>query len=181
MEITQEHLNTVLKSGNWMIRTDRAGVSHDGFVSKPVGEKTICPDWDPEPRCGGGLHGQAKEASGCNLYRDEGVRTCFVETAPERVIIDGDKIKTPWFRILLVDDFSKLEKLEFGGDLCLSYSKITALPKGLHVSGRLYLNYSKITALPENLHVGGFLDLSGTSVKALPEGLHVGGKIYKDF
>ena len=198
MKITKKRINTVVQSGNWMIRTDKGGISHNGFVSEPIGEKTVCPDWKATPECGNGLHGQAREASGYNHYQGEGVRTLFVETSPERVVIDGNKIKTPWFRILLIDDFSMIDKLEFDGhldlrgtsievlpedlhigrDLDLGGTSITVLPEGLHVGGNLYLRGTSIEVLPEGLHVGGSLDLRGTSIEVLPEGLHVDGDLY---
>ena len=41
------------------LRTCNAdGSSHNGFVwPTTVGAEVICPDWDPKPECGNGLHG----------------------------------------------------------------------------------------------------------------------------
>ena len=33
------------------------GSSSNGFFYGQVGDRVVCPDWDPIPECGNGLHG----------------------------------------------------------------------------------------------------------------------------
>lgn len=70
------------------------------------------------------------------------------------------------------------EELNQKGDLRLSFSNLTFLPKGLKVGGFLYLFMCKhLTSLPEGLKVGGILSLDYSSVTSLPKGLEVGGNL----
>lgn len=84
------------------------------------------------------------------------------------------------------------------GDLELSGSSITSLPKGLEVKGNLYLEDSELTKLPQNLKVKGIelsekltsigdgvsiefgdIDLEyAYKVKSLPKNLTIGGSLY---
>ena len=67
------------------------------------------------------------------------------------------------------------EELNQKGNLHLSFTKITSLPKGLKVGGFLYLFMCKhLTSLPEGLKVGGILSLNHSSITSLPKGLEVG-------
>ena len=70
--------------------------------------------------------------------------------------------------------------LNVDGDLDLSGTNITTLPKTLQVDGDLYLNScTSLKALPNGLRVGWNLDLNGcTSLKMLPDGLEVDGDLY---
>jgi hypothetical protein len=165
--MTEQSIRRAIKravaSGNWMIRADRGGESYGGFKWPPVGVWIECPNWDPTPVCGGGFHGQGAEASGAlviNGPKDKPARCLFCETRGERVIIEGDKLKVPEARILLVNDLS--------------------VARGLSVGGYLYLRgCTGLTVLPEGLSVGGYLDLEGcTGLTVLPEGLSVGGSLY---
>ena len=73
-----------VKCGHWMIRVDSDGISYGGFKWKPQGEWTKAPDWNSKPECGGGLHGQARKASG---FLGEGQRVVFCRTRGERIAI----------------------------------------------------------------------------------------------
>ena len=67
------------------------------------------------------------------------------------------------------------EELNQKGNLHLSFTKITSLPKGLKVGGFLYLFMCKnLKSLPEGLKVGGILSLDHSSITSLPKGLEVG-------
>jgi hypothetical protein len=61
------------------------------------------------------------------------------------------------------------------GDLDLSNTKVSHLPKYLKVGGWLDLCNTPITTLPKDLKVGDNLYLHKTSITSLPEGLTVGG------
>jgi len=82
-------IDQLLKSGNWMIRFDNDGVSYDGFQWGGRGEWTIAPDWDPEPKCGHGLHGQSPKGAG---YCSKGARMVLCETDGPQIPIGIDKI-----------------------------------------------------------------------------------------
>ena len=64
------------------------------------------------------------------------------------------------------------------GDLDLSNTKVSHLPKYLKVGGCLYLSNTPITSLPDGLKVGGTLNLDNTRITSLPEGLTVGGWLF---
>jgi len=167
VRVTKKYIHEVVKSGRWMIRFDHDGESYHGFRWNGIGEISRPSDgWDPKPNCGNGLHGQSATAGG---YRSKGNRLVFCETAHEQVVIDGDKIKTPWARILMINTLPAGLKCE---DLDLSEcTSLTALPAGLKCE---YLNLSEctsLTALPAGLKCED-LDLSGCSaLTALPAGL----------
>tara|TARA_R110002020_G_scaffold186825_1_gene384916 strand:- start:148 stop:570 length:423 start_codon:yes stop_codon:yes gene_type:complete len=64
------------------------------------------------------------------------------------------------------------------GDLSLGNTPITFLPNNLtKVGGDLWLSFSKITSLPDNLEVEGILDLTGIQITSLPNNLQVGGDL----
>ena len=146
------------RRGNWMVRFARTPgnlCAFAGFRWAPLGQWTEAPDWDPKPRCGGGLHGQGPGAGG---YRhDSGPTLVFCETDGAQVTIDGNKVKVRRARRLLID----------------------TLPAGLNVGGWLDLSgCTGLRALPAGLNVGGGLDLYGcTGLRALPAGLSVGGSL----
>jgi hypothetical protein len=70
------------------------------------------------------------------------------------------------------------DELNIEGNLNLTDSKITQLPKGLKVGDNLNLLGSIITSLPEGLEVGDSLDLSYSDIRTLPEGLEVGDSLW---
>ena len=172
----KEQVKKVLKSGNWVLRRSNKGKSYEDFQWKPIGKWTEAPDWDPEPECGGGLHGNGPESKG---YWTNGKDLDFCEIDPTNMVDLGDKIKVKRARILLRNELPK--DLKVGGYLDLRNTQIKELPKGLEVGGSLDLEGTPIKELPKDLKVGGYLNLRGTQITELPEGLKVGGAIYKDF
>jgi len=78
---------------------DHDGIAYKGFKWGKVGDWTEAPDFDPSPRCGGGLHGQGPGGYGCTR---PGTRFCFCETG-EKTISLGDKVKTDRAKIIAVD------------------------------------------------------------------------------
>lgn len=141
------------------LRTDDGtGRSYGGFQWKPAGKWTEAPDWNDRPVCGGGLHGQFREASGCG---GEGKSVVLCETDCTPVIIDGNKAKVRRARIIARDDLKNFKPLEFNGDLDLSCTSLISLPNDLKVGGSLDLRgCSRLTSLPEGLEVGGSLYLN---------------------
>jgi len=67
--------------------------------------------------------------------------------------------------------------LKVDGSLNLLGTPITSLPQGLKVGVSFILSRTPITSLPQGLVVGGTLDLSYTPITSLPQGLVVGGSL----
>jgi hypothetical protein len=89
-----------------------------------------------------------------------------------------DNRKTPIVWKLINNEPLTDDELNIEGNLNLTDSKITQLPKGLKVGDNLNLLGSIITSLPEGLEVGANLDLSYSDIRTLPEGLEVGGSLW---
>jgi hypothetical protein len=89
-----------------------------------------------------------------------------------------DNRKTPIVWKLINNEPLTDDELNIEGNLNLTDSKITQLPKGLKVGDNLNLLGSIITSLPEGLEVGDSLDLSYSDIRTLPEGLEVGGSLW---
>jgi hypothetical protein len=150
-----------VKTKKWLIRTSDNGFGYNNFKWNEIGEWTEAPDWDPAPRCGGGLHGQTARHSGC-LATERRNRVEFCIYVGRDVGIDNmEKGKVRKAMILLVDDLSLADGLSVGGSLDLGgCTSLTALPDGLSVGGSLDLGgCTSLTALPDGLSVGGYLDL----------------------
>lgn len=82
---------------DYMLRTCNADMtSHGGFKWPTLGPVT-CPDWDPEPVCGYGLHGLLRGQGNINLLDpDSPGRVWQVVAVPADEIVDlGGKIKVP--------------------------------------------------------------------------------------
>jgi hypothetical protein len=88
-------------SGEWMLRMSNDGKSYNGFRWQPLGRWTEAPDWNPEPICGGGLHGQGPGGYG---YAHSSTRLDLCQTRGPRIIVDGDKVKVQAARIIATDD-----------------------------------------------------------------------------
>lgn len=144
-----------VKSGNWIIRADNDGVSYNGFKWNGVGEWTEAPDWNEEPECGGGLHGQDINHGG---YITTGSRLVFCDTEGKHIPIESDKVKVRWARILLVNELPD----------CLET-----------INGNLNLHGTQITDFGGLKSVGGNLDLRDTQITDIPVNLRVGEKIYR--
>jgi hypothetical protein len=153
--VNMKQLQKLEDTGNWMVRFSNDGITYNGFQWKPIGEWTIAPDWDETPECGGGLHGQGPGGWG---YCQPGKRFELVETDKIRVIIDGDKVKTPRAKIIAID-WDAWEKVLL---LCDK-----SFPGSVDLRGYGH-------PLPEGLtSIGGFVDLEGYG-HPLPEGLKQG-------
>jgi hypothetical protein len=86
--------------------------------------------------------------------------------------------KTPIVWKLINNEPLTDDELNIEGNLNLTDSKITQLPKGLKVGDNLNLLGSIITSLPEGLEVGATLDLSYSDIRTLPEGLEIGDSLW---
>ena len=94
------------------------GSSRNGFKYGQVGEKVVCPDWNPEPKCGNGLHG-LKEGNG-DWELLEGHDWLVIEVRGKIVDIDEDKCKFRTGKILFRGKKSELANSEFPNKLKLN-------------------------------------------------------------
>ena len=138
---------------NWIFRASISGVGHGGFKWAAVGVWTKCPDWNPEPVCGGGLHGQGPGGFGY-AHDVENARFEFCQTKGERVVVDGNKVKVEHARILWIgaDAFLALlyaTKRKFPGSLGLSGCDLKGITLPTSVGGSLVLSGAK--NIPESL------------------------------
>jgi hypothetical protein len=160
--LSKQKIRALLESGNWMLRFDNEGVSYAGFRWNGVGRWTEALDWNPKARCGNGLHGQSPKGAG---FCQTGERMVLCETKGKQVVVDGNKVKVRYAKIIAVNDDIPVEFFEnlasVGGYLYLEgYNH--PLPANLaSVGGYLYLRgYNH--PLPANLaSVGGYLYLRG--------------------
>jgi hypothetical protein len=80
-----------------VLRTcDEKMQGHGGF-QWPTSGPVSCPDWNPEPICGGGLHGLLNGVgNGSLLNWRENANWLVVEVLSTEIVdIDGDKVKFP--------------------------------------------------------------------------------------
>jgi hypothetical protein len=193
-----EMLARLKGEGSWLFRMDFDGLAFGGFLWEPLGEWTEAPDWDPAPRCGGGLHGQGPLGAG---YAQGGARAVLCETEGAVVGLPG-KVKVRRARVVLVNDEAllALEELQGGGERvsldlsgyqhplpagftrCGGYLSLSGhkhpLPAGFtHCGGSLGLRGYKHPLPAGFTHCGGHLNLSGYK-HPLPAGFaHCGGSL----
>ena len=79
-----------------VLRTCNADLtSHNGFQWKAKGVVT-CPDWDPKPECGNGLHGLLwGEGDGTLLDWDDDAKWLVVKVPADSIVHIGGKVKFP--------------------------------------------------------------------------------------
>src|SRR3972149_5631048 len=167
---------------NWMIRTDNAGVSHDGFKWAPVGEWTICPRWNEDTKAdctSGGLFGQGPGGMG---YAQSGTRFVFCEIKGKRIVVDGNKIKTEHARILYVgqDAFNALIfvcRCNWCGSLNLSGCDLKDITLPTSVGGSLDLSGCDLKGITLPTSVGVWLDRRGCDLKCITPPTSVGGSL----
>ena len=81
-----------------VLRTCAADLTSHGGFRWPDSGAVECPDWDPTPRCGGGLHGLLwGEGNGGLVSWDDDAKWLVVEVEADTVVpIDGgEKVKFP--------------------------------------------------------------------------------------
>ena len=91
---------------------------------------------------------------------------------------ENENCNPPLLWKLMHDIPLREEELNVKGNLDLSGTNITSLPKGLKVGGTLDLIQLNIETLPEGLKVGNNLLLAFLPIQTLPKGLEVGGDLY---
>ncbi len=154
-------------SGNWMIRTSDNGKSYQGFQWQPVGKWTEAPDWNPEPECGHGLHGQTRQFHGYFQISGERLELC---PTSELIGIGDDKAKSQRAKIIAVNNDIPIEFLEAVG---LKFNGKPSLKTLTSVGGDLYINSN--VNLPALTSVGGYLSINSNTKVELPALTSVGG------
>src|SRR4030042_2399454 len=152
MKITKKHIKEVVEKGNWIIRGDNNGVSAspdaNGFKWAPLGEWTEAPDWNEDPVCGQGLHGQDRDYGGFIM----GKRLVFCETEGPTIPVDGNKVKVRKARILMV-----------------------GLPEIPKMNGNLDVRGCDLEGVTLPTSIGGGLDVSGCDLKGVTLPTSIGG------
>ena len=82
------------------------GKAYEGFQwALEVGATVKAPDWNPEPKCGGGLHGWLKGEGNGRIGHIGGEGCLWLVLETEQVVnIDNEKVKFPECKILFVGD-----------------------------------------------------------------------------
>ena len=72
----------------------------------PAAGPVACTDWDPNPVCGGGLHGllYGEGSAFCLSWNPDDLWLVFAADPDSVVIIDGDKAKVPAAEVLFCGD-----------------------------------------------------------------------------
>ena len=80
-----------------VLRTCNSEMTSHGGFEWPESGPVSCDDWDPTPRCGGGLHGLLwGEGNGMLLSWDSDARWLVVKVKTCDVVsIDDEKVKFP--------------------------------------------------------------------------------------
>ena len=95
------------------------GYSSRNFYYGNAGDIATCPDWNPNPRCGNGLHGLKEGNGDWNLL--SGDDWLVIETNDEDVVnIDKDKCKFRTGKILFRGSDTELANSEFPAKLNLN-------------------------------------------------------------
>ena len=94
------------------------GSSRNGFKYGQVGDRVTCPDWNPLPYCGNGLHG-LKEGNG-NWTLLDGIDWLIIDADDQIVDIDESKCKFNTGIILFRGTSEELSKSEFPNKLNLN-------------------------------------------------------------
>ena len=72
-------------------KCNKDGYSRNNFYYGNIGDRVICPDWDPKPKCGNGLHGLLKGKGDWGLL--EGEDWLLIDADDQLVEIDNKKCK----------------------------------------------------------------------------------------
>ena len=84
-------------------KINKNGIHHNLIWPLEVGAVVKCPDWNPEPICGGGLY-LLPEAIG-NYGLLDGHYWCVVEFDEDQMVrIDHDKAKVPECKIVYLSE-----------------------------------------------------------------------------
>jgi len=163
--LTRKKMDNLLKSGNWMIRMDDNGVSYNGFKWKPKGQWTEAPDWNTAARCEGGLFGQSPKGRG---FAKRGKRLVLCETKGEQIVVENEKVKVRYAKIIAINSEIPPIFLErCGGSLDLGGCDLKGITLPQSVGGSLDLRGCDLKGITLPQSVGGSLDLRGCDLKGI--------------
>jgi hypothetical protein len=123
----------------YVLRTVKANLTaYNGFVW-PRSGPVSCPDWDPKPECGNGLHGLAMGEGDYSLLSSKPNALWMVVRVrtSELVKIDNDKVKFPRGTVIYCGDrlgATNLIKKKHPISKCV-YANHVVLDKGVAISG----------------------------------------------
>jgi len=113
-------------------KCNKDGSSSYGFKYGKVGERVTCPDWDPNPKCGNGLHG-LKEGNGeWNLL--DGDDWLIIDADDQIIDIDKDKCKFNTGIILFRGTAEELKNSEYPNKFNLNSESASCWAK--HIGNR---------------------------------------------
>jgi hypothetical protein len=123
----------------YVLRTVKADLTaYNGFVW-PRSGPVSCPDWDPEPECGNGLHGLAQGEGSSSLFSSEPDVLWMVVRVrtSEMVKTDNGKVKFPRGTVIYVGDIlgaTNLIKKKHPASKCV-FAHHVVPDKGVAISG----------------------------------------------
>jgi len=91
----------------YILRTCYADLTSYGEFKYPEKGKVICPDWNPEPVCGGGLHGLLNGTGNGNLLNwNADAKWLVLKAKAEDVVSidDGEKVKCKQATVVFCGD-----------------------------------------------------------------------------
>ncbi len=144
-------INSLLKSGKWLIRFSDNGKSYNGFEWQPKGMWTVAPDWSSKPVCGGGLHGQNTQGHGFCYLTGSRMELCETNDIPTE--IDGNKVKAPRAKIIAIDSempivFCDAVGLKFKDNIP-TLANLTSVSGTLHIDSKVELpNLTSVSGGP---------------------------------
>jgi len=98
-----------MKKYGYMIKTvNRNMEGYNGFKYPEKG-KVVAPNWDPEPICGGGIHGLIHETKMHYIQKNDIWLVLKYEKGTE-VVIENEKIKVPYAWIVFVGTAEDAQK-----------------------------------------------------------------------
>src|SRR4030043_21140 len=172
MKITKKHIKEVVEKGNWIIRGDNNGVSAspdaNGFKWAPLGEWTEAPDWNEDPVCGQGLHGQDQNYGGFIM----GKRLVFCETEGPHIPVDGNKVKVRKARILMVG-LPEIPKMN--GNLDVSGCDLKGVTLPTSIGDSLYVRGCDLKGVTLPTSIDGDLNIRGCDLKGVTLPTSIGG------
>ena len=152
------------KKYDYMIKTlDKNFCGYGGFqYPQKKGALVEAPDWDPAPKCGGGIHGTVAW-TGKHYIQKNSIWVVLKFVHKEAVVIDNEKVKVPraW-----VVDWGTAEEMQrkwerlTGTKYQFDYAVQTAGHKSTQITGnestQIAGNYSTQTAGYESTQIAGY-------------------------
>jgi len=157
----------------WMIRMDTDGVSYNGFTWQPKGEWTEALDWNEQPECGGGLHGQNEMAWG---FVNSGNRIVLCEYEGKAIKIDNIKIKVKRAKIIAINEEIPAKYFSWTS-ICLMEGATLHLPQAMKIGGYVNVEGGGTLHLPQVVKIGRDVVVHKGGTLNLPQAVKIGGYV----